>query len=866
MSVHSNGERATSWPVESPWQMHDQYGFLLKAFFKRYFSRIGFDAQEVRKLQELGRQGTIVWVMESASLVNYLFLNYWLCRNELPLAYFGNDIPFLPFQPLRRAISIAWSLLKAVITSGKRAFDVRSYVMSVVRQGKSVVLFLKVPSFRFIRSPMEPKSYVHTLVALQQELQRPLYLVPIGILWGKRPEKAQKSIIDILFGVKDTPRLLRHLIVLVRQARNSIVMIGEVIHLKDYVASHVHLDQALLVKKVRWALVRELTVDRHVVTGPTLKPRKFMIASVISSRTLRDTAQAIAREEGRPFDKVIKEAERYAQEIIADYNFTYIEFLDWIFTWVWNNIYSGFYIDKEGLERLRKTAKHASLILLPCHRSHVDYLVLSYVCYHHNLPPPHIAAGVNLSFWPLGHIFRKAGAFFIRRSIRGQRLYAAVFSAYLRKLLKEGYVQEFFLEGTRSRTGKLLQPRLGMLGMEIDAFAEGACEELSLVPIAITYERVVEEASYTHEAAGAVKRKERLADLLKTPRFLFKKYGRVYIQVAPPISVRAVFREHKVEPSEPDVELRRKIVREIGHRVSFAINDVMTVTPSSIVATVLLNHTKRGIARGELSVWASLLLDVLKDIGARISLTLRNVQWALDEALGVFVVDGLVRRYDDPEGTIFMVEEAKRINLDYYKNNILHFFLPCSFAGNVFLMYGAESLDVAELRTGLTILTKIFQREFIFPPHDPVETYRTKLHEYLVVKKGFLSVDASGRYHRADPTIMSYFSRLLFTLCESYVIVFRTLERMGHDALDERLLMRQVLATADRLLRRGDVLRWEARSVPTFRNAIDLCLDLGLLKRVETKGGERRLLLNKEPPEMAQKYRMYLERILSAEG
>jgi len=847
--------------------MHDEYGILLRALFKRYFSPIGFDAQEVGRLRELARQGTLVWVMESASVLNYLFLNYWLCRNDLPLASFANDISFLLFQPLRRAISLLWEWAKQLFGRGERVpYDVQERVASALKGRGSLVLFLKAPSRRLLRSRLPAKSYLKALMAAQQGAQRPIYLVPVGILWGKRPEKARKGLVDILFGVKETPGLLRSAVVLVRHARSSILTIGEVVDAREYLNAHVHLDQELLVKKIRWALLRELSVDRHTVTGPTLKPRKFMIASVVSSHTLRDTAREIARTEGRPFDKVMREAERYAEEIAADYNFAYIEFLDWVFTWVWNNIYSGFHIDKEGLERLRRTAKHASLILLPCHRSHVDYLVLSYVFYHHHLPPPHIAAGVNLSFWPLGHIFRKAGAFFIRRSIRGQKLYAAVFSAYLKKLLKEGYVQEFFLEGTRSRTGKLLQPRLGMLSMEIDAFAEGACEELSLVPIAITYEKVVEEASYTHESAGAAKKTERLIDLLKTPRFLFKKYGRVYIQVAAPISVRGVFKEHRLEPSEPDTGLRRKVVRDLAQRVSYAINEVMTVTPSSLVATVLLNHTKRGIARDELLSWVSFLLQVLKDVGARISLTLRNVEWAVDEALGVFVTDRLVQRFDDPEGTIFMVEEARRINLDYYKNNILHFFVPFSFAATLFPMYGTDTLDVSDLKAGLTALARIFQKEFIFPPRDPLETYVNKIHEYLAVRRGFLSVEASGRYRRSDAEAMGYFSRLLLTLCESYLVVFRAVERMPPDPLDERGLMRQLMATADRLLRRGDLLRWEARSLPTFRNAIDLCLDLGALGRLEAKAGERHLFARREIPETALVYRGYLERILSEEG
>jgi len=407
----------------------------------------------------------VIYVMERASLLYYLFLNYTLLRLQLPLATYGNGIPsFVLFQPAGKVLRALWTRVrKRSEGEGGSPAPQAGENPDGPAGHRSMVLFLRRYQRFGKRRYTEAKEFLEDLVQFQAGCRRPVYLVPMGILWGKGPEKVQKGFIDVLLGRKDAPGRLRQILVLIRYSRHSMVTMGQVMNLQAYTKENTHLEHDLLLKKIRWNLHRELDLAKKQITGPSLKPRKYIIESILSSRTLRDQAREIARVEGKSFEKIMKRAEKYADEIAADYRITYIEFLSLLLSWVWNNIYSGFSVDMKGLERVKAAVRKGSVILMPSHKSHVDYLVLSYLFYQNDLPPPHIAAGVNLSFWPLGHIFRRAGAFFIRRTIRGQKLYATVFSTYLRNLLREGYVQEFFLEGTRSRTGKLLQPRLGML-------------------------------------------------------------------------------------------------------------------------------------------------------------------------------------------------------------------------------------------------------------------------------------------------------------------------------------------------------------------------------------------------------------------
>ncbi len=824
-----------------PWrEMHDRYGWLLRGFFRRFFRPIRLSSWQESRLKELNETGHVIYVMERSSILYYLFLNYTCLRLRLPLAYYGNGIrSFFLFQPMGKVLRALWARVRGRSQGTAGAPASASGTPGDDPERRSRVLFLRKYQRFGRRRYIEAKEYLEELVSFYAGSRLPVYLVPIGILWGKGPDKLHQGFLDVFLGRKEDPGRIRQILVLLRYSRHSMMTMGQVMDLHAYRKQNMHLEKDLMLKKMRWSLHRELDLAKTSITGPRIKPRKYILESILSSRTLRDQAREIARSEGKSFEKVMKKAEKYADEIAADYRITYIEFLNLLLTWVWNNIYSGFSVDMKGLDRV-KTAirKGSSVILMPSHKSHLDYLVLSYVFYQNDLPPPHIAAGVNLSFWPLGHIFRRAGAFFLRRSIRGQKLYAAVFSAYLRKLLREGYVQEFFLEGSRSRTGKLLQPKLGMLSMELDAFGEGVAEDLQLVPISITYEKIVEETSYTKELGGGRKKKEGFLGLLKTPQFLKKKYGRVYIQFARPLSLREYLKTKKYDLAGMGGVRRRGMVEDLALRVSYAINQVTTVTPAALAATVLLNHPKRGITLSEVTRHASFLLRLLQDLEARRSLVLKNLPWAMEESLEGFVGDKIVQRWDDPDGPIYTLEDNKRIVLDYYKNNILHFFLPFALAANVFRLYRTDRLQEARFLSGFRVFVEILSIEFLFPREDPVGSLWSTVHEHFCERRSYLLRDDRNEIHVREPLPLRYLARLMMNYFESYYIFLNAAERiLGSGECEEKDFYNQVLRWADGLYRRGDVLRRESRSSPLFRNALACMVAQGCIRRTKSKGG-----------------------------
>jgi glycerol-3-phosphate O-acyltransferase len=274
------------------------------------------------------------------------------------------------------------------------------------------------------------------------------------------------------------------------------------------------------------------------------------------------------------------------------------------------------------------------------HRSHVDYLIISQILYNNDIVVPHIAAGDNLAFWPMGHIFRKSGAYFIRRTFKGDDLYISIFRAYMKRLLKDGWTQEFFIEGTRSRTGKTLQLRLGLLTYIVDAYLEGACEDVFFVPISILYEKVIESGSYMKELLGKEKEKEDIKGLVKTTGVLTSKYGNIYVQFGEPISVKQFLYERGNNGVYTDEEKKRQDIQALGYRITYDINRIATVSPSGILCAIILSDSRRWFDLDEIEENARFLLQLLKgEADIRIASSLNNLRSALNEAINRFSQD-----------------------------------------------------------------------------------------------------------------------------------------------------------------------------------------------------------------------------------
>ena len=342
-----------------------------------------------------------------------------------------------------------------------------------------------------------PQESIDLFTALlehhKQDSELDIQVVPASILWGRKPGKEEnhRPVLRPLNGPEKLFTILGH-------GRDCMVRLSPAVSLR-YMADHHGTDDSIANKLARVARIH-FSRQQLAASGPKLPDRQVLFNRLLNSKAIEKVVAEEAASRDVPIEKVRKEAVDMMEEIAANFSYSLIKRGDRFLGWLWNKLYQGLNI--HNAKQVRKLAQDGhEIVYVPCHRSHMDYLLLSYVLYQEGLVPPHIAAGINLNFFPAGPIFRHGGAFFIRRSFKGNRLYSTVFREYLAELFAKGYSVEYFSEGGRSRTGRLLPAKTGMLSMTIQAMLRGLNRPVTLVPVYIGYEHVMEVATLRQRTA-----------------------------------------------------------------------------------------------------------------------------------------------------------------------------------------------------------------------------------------------------------------------------------------------------------------------------------------------------------------------------
>ena len=265
--------------------------------------------------------------------------------------------------------------------------------------------------------------------------------------------------------------------------------------------------------------------QRAARIGPDLSHRRTIVTRVLRTRAVRAAVAQEMREKKITRRQAMLQAQKYAEEIAANYSHAFVRFMEHALTRLWNRLYDGVVFGH--VETLEQLAEGNEIVYVPCHRSHMDYLLLSYAIYVQGYAIPHIAAGINLNLPVVGRFLRKGGAFFIRRSFRGNALYTVVFMNYLAAIMARGHSIEYFIEGGRSRTGRLLQPKTGMLSMTVRSFLRDPARPVVFLPVYFGYERIVEGTTYIGELSGKPKEKESVFGLLRhAAQVCARRFGR----------------------------------------------------------------------------------------------------------------------------------------------------------------------------------------------------------------------------------------------------------------------------------------------------------------------------------------------------
>ncbi|UCD83719.1 MAG: 1-acyl-sn-glycerol-3-phosphate acyltransferase [Deltaproteobacteria bacterium] len=836
-----------------------------------FFTRIRFDRPKAKELSDLSRQATVIYVMHGHSALDFLYFTYLYRREGLPVPHFANELSPFYYGSLTCYFRYLGDRLRGYLLPPGKNPNGRELIRESTRKGLSSLVFLKRPRSLLRRNRVMTNGLMEELFELQQNSQRPITLIPQIILWHRQPQKVSPSIIDILFGETDLPGRLRKTYLFFRNYRRAFVRLGEPLDLGSVREKVNPPSTAEVASQVKDQLDHYFEREKQVINGPPQEPKSKTIKGILSHSRFRSELTALARQEGKSYQEMEKKASRILNEIAADYSQGYIAFQSWLYTRVWNRIYAGIEVDEKGLKKVGDAARQAPVILVPTHRSHSDYLLISHLFYLRDLVPPHIAAGINLSFWPVGRIFRGSGAFFIRRSFQGDGLYSMVLEHYLHYLLRKGYNQEFFIEGTRSRTGKHLQPKLGLLSTYLKLFAQGASDDLHFVPISISYEKILEEQSHARELEGGEKAKESVWELSKTRNILRRKHGRVYIQFDDPISLKRYQQEACPKPlNRMDPEELRECTLRLANKISYGMNKVTTVTSPALVATALLAHPKRGILYSELIRKVETLMGYLRYRGeVRFSDSLNNLPRAVDETLGFFKQNKDIEEVVREEERILSVKEDKRIVIDYYKNNIIHFFVTTAFLASSVLSFREKEVELNETHRRFFFLKDLLELEFIYRNKISEEEYFQQILNYFLNGGILEKLPGNGgklRLTEKKP-VLELFRMLIFNFIESYYLVLEAAAKLGDKEREEKDFLKQVLERGKRLYDVGDLQRRESLSLPILITAIKCYRNRGIfsspgideLKRKKPKSPPLRLTNDRSRRMLIRQIREFLD-------
>lgn len=574
------------------------------------------------------------------------------------------------------------------------------------------------------------KKYGQLLKEISESESNDCLIIPVSVYWGQEPER-QNSFWKVFFSEhwEITGRTRKFLITLVH-GRHTLLRFSEPMSLRRFLveAGSEQKDQspARLERKLQRLLRVHFRRRRHATLGPDMSHRRMLIQHVVADadvkRQINTELKATTNSKSNAY-KLHAQAEKYAEEIAADMSHRTARLLHGVLTRLWTQLYDG--VELSGLQKLDQIVEGREIVYVPCHRSHIDYLLLSYILYVNGYSLPHIAAGINLNLPVVGGILRRGGAFFLRRSFAGNKLYATVFNTYLKQLVQRGHSLEYFIEGGRSRSGLLLPAKPGMLSMTVQAYLSEPVRPVIFVPVYFGYEKLLEGRSFTNELAGGKKRKESLLGLFKALKTLREVYGRVYVSIGAPIELNALLDDHipnwnSTENKDKNTndtnetesliksETYRNMVSTLSRNILTNINAAVSVTPVSLVASLLLAAPGKASGLRELEDQLELTHKLLEYLYpnpepgnnlpdakmAAMAIVLPDSQpdsW-IDQTLKL----GFLKIEKSELGAIVKIKPGQMTSLMYFRNNILHLFVVPSLIACLFTQQRSVS------RVGLT--------------------------------------------------------------------------------------------------------------------------------------------------------------------
>ena len=515
-------------------------------------------------------------------------------------------------------------------------------------------------------------------------------LVPLRVAWlaKKRGGKRTVRLSDVLtFGdPRDPDRLREHWILRRGRDRCRIVAgdpapaselrsrwrrasgsdLAETTGLADFVARQAGLALERAERRLR---------------GARYKVPRLVREDILGQPSFRGGLASLARELGRSEAEVAREAARDLAEIAATHSPFVIDLVAHLIRLLYTRGYDeALRYDPDHLRDIEAAVQRHPVVFLPSHKSNLDHLVLQYALHENGLPPNHTAGGINMNFFPVGPLVRRSGVFFIRRSFRDDKIYKLVLRHYVDYLIKKRFSLEWYIEGGRSRSGKLLPPHFGMLAYVVDAYRRGKSEDVALIPTSLAYDQISDVGSYSAEQGGAEKRRESFGWFVGVVRSLRKRYGNIHIRFGEPIFLSKALGESDPDAA-PDPDERNLEVQKLAFEVAVRINSVTPITPTSLVTMALLGVGNRALSVEEIETeLENLLLYVRRrNLPTTGEFDLYDPDSAC-QALSNLVENGVVAHYTDGPEAVYRIKPDQQLNAAYYRNTVIHFFVTSAIA------------------------------------------------------------------------------------------------------------------------------------------------------------------------------------------
>ena len=575
--------------------------------------------------------------------------------------------------------------------------------------------------------------------------------------------------------------------------------------------------------------------------GARYKVPRLVGEDILSRPSFRGGISRLARELGEDPEKVAAEAAGYLREIAATHDTFVIDILAYVIRLLYTRGYGeNLHYDKARLEEIYALAQRHPVVFLPTHKSNLDHLVLQYALYENGHPPNHTAGGINMNFFPVGPLVRRAGVFFIRRTFKDNEIYKFVLRHYMDYLIEKRFSLEWYLEGGRSRSGKMLPPHFGMLAYVVDAWRRGKSEDVVLLPVSIAYDQIQDVGEYVAEQHGGAKTSESFGWFLGVVRRMRRRYGDIYIKFGEPISLRETLPARVPDAQEQDskVDVRSLELQKLAFDVCVRINRATPITPTSLVTLALLGVGDRAVTAEEVGARLQNIVKYVEKRHLPVTEPLNPASTdSVRRVLDHLVENDIVSCFAEGPEAVYMIRSDEYLTAAYYRNTVIHFFVGGAI-GELAVVAAAEAQgdgDRLEVFWSQALAMRdLLKFEFFFPERSAFVAElgaEMALHEADWQRK----LRAGGKEIESLLLEIRPFNahRVLRPFLEAYRVVADLLARRDpSEKFDEARFLTQCLALGKQYQLQRRIVRAESISKVLFQTALRLAGNRGLLDPV----------------------------------